>query len=143
HDWRQLERNPEPDRLRLQHHAGAGRRRDAEPAPERRTQGSADGGDLILGLERAHAERLVAGKLLEYPRGRRDWIRAEEEGQPAQLRRRDQPVRKRLVAGDLPVAPRLEPRRLDRVLNSERLRGLAKRISRLERLLVAGDDLGP
>jgi hypothetical protein len=50
----------------------------AEACAERR----ADGGDLVLRLERAHAKVLVARKLLEDRGCGRDRVGAEEEGQP-------------------------------------------------------------
>ena len=51
--------------------------------PNARAERGAHGGDLVLGLERADAEVLVAGELLEDRRRRRDRVRAEEERQPA------------------------------------------------------------
>ena len=60
---------------------GPARRGDPERAAERRAERRTDGGNLVLGLERADAEVLVAGELLEDPRGRRDRVRAEEERQ--------------------------------------------------------------
>ena len=115
----------------------------AERAAERRAERRACSCDLVLGLERPHAELLVARELLEDRRGRRDRIRAEEERQPRQLRRRDQPVRERLVAGDVAVDPRRELRRLDLVGDRERLRRLAERVAGLQRLDVRLRDLRP
>ena len=48
-----------PERLRLQVDAGPARRGDAEVAGERGADRDADRGDLVLGLQRAHAEVLV------------------------------------------------------------------------------------
>ena len=101
---RQLERHAESDRLRLQHDAGAGGRRHAEGAAERRAERGTDGCDLVLRLERAHAERLVARELLEDRRRGRDRVRTEEEIETRELRRGDQAPRQRRVAGDLAVA---------------------------------------
>ena len=69
---RQLQRHREPHRLRLQHDPRAGRGRHAERAAERRTERSPGGGDLVLGLERAHAEVLQLRELLEDVGRRRD-----------------------------------------------------------------------
>ena len=80
---RQLEHDREPDRLGLEDDARAGRGRDAERAAERRADRRAGGGDLVLGLERADAEVLVARELLEDRARRRDRVGAEEERQPA------------------------------------------------------------
>ena len=55
---RQLERDGEADRLHLQDDAGTARRADAERAAEARAERGADGGDLVLGLERPDAEVL-------------------------------------------------------------------------------------
>ena len=44
---------------------GPGGRGDAERAAERRAERRADAGDLVLGLERAHAEALVLGQLVQ------------------------------------------------------------------------------
>src|SRR5690348_17996969 len=48
------------------------------------------------GLEGADAEMLVAGQLFEDRARGRDRVRAEEERQPGQARRRDEPERERL-----------------------------------------------
>ena len=112
-------------------------------AAERRADRRARGRDLVLRLERAHAELLVARELLEDRARRRDRVRAEEERQLRQLRRGDEAERERLVAGDVPVRPRLELRRLDLVRDRERLRRLAERVARLQRLDVRLGDLRP
>ena len=87
-DERELERHREPDRLRLEHDPGPCRRRHAERAAERRAERGSRGGDLVLGLERAHAEVLQLGELLEDVGGRRDRVGAEEERQTGELARR-------------------------------------------------------
>ena len=101
---RQLERHRKPDRLRLEDDARPGGRRHAERAAERRAERRADGRDLVLRLERPHAERLVTRELFENRRCGRDRVRAEEEIEARQLRRGDQPLRQRGVAGDLAIA---------------------------------------
>ena len=60
----------------FEHHARAARGGDAEVAGERRAEGHAAGGDLVLGLHRAHAEVLVLGQLVEDVGRRRDRVRA-------------------------------------------------------------------
>ena len=118
-DERQLERDRKPDRLRLEDDARAARRRDAERAAEGRAERGADGGDLVLRLEGAHAEVLVPRQLLEDPGGGRDRVGAEEERQPALHARGDEAHGERLVPGDVavgararasPGAPRTGPR---------------------------------
>ena len=124
---RQLERDGEPDRLRLQHDPGPGGRRQIPSAPPNEAPSAdADGRDLVLGLERAHAEVLVARELLEDPGGGRDRVRAEEERQPALDAR---PRRARSASASLPVMLRYVPggelRRLDLVRDEEVLARLA------------------
>src|SRR3712207_8227914 len=53
-----LFRSRERDGLRLQRHAGTGRRRHREGAAERRAERRRRGRDLVLGLERADPEVL-------------------------------------------------------------------------------------
>ena len=77
---------------------GPGRGGHAERAAERRAERGSRGRDLVLGLERAHAEVLQLRELLEDVGRRRDRVRAEEEREPGELARRDQPVRQRRVA---------------------------------------------
>ena len=96
----------EPDRLGLQHDARAGRRADAERAAERGAERGAGGRDLVLGLERADAELLVARELLEDRRRGRDRVGAEVERQLALDAGGDEAERQRLVARDLPVEAR-------------------------------------
>ena len=60
----------------------------AERAAERRAEGRADAGDLVLGLEGPHPELLVLGQLVEDVRGRGDRVGAEEQRQVGAERRR-------------------------------------------------------
>ncbi len=143
HEQRQLEHDPEPDRLLLEHDTGPGGRRDAERASERRAERRAGGRDLVLGLEGADAEGLVSRQLLEDRARRRDRVGPEEEIEPGELRGRDQPVGERRVAGDLPVGAGRQLRRRDFVADSEVLGGLAVGVARLERGRVRLRDLGP
>ena len=105
---------------------GPGRRADAERAAERGAERRAGGGDLVLGLEGADAELLVARELLEDRRGRRDRVRAEVERQLALHAGGDEAERQRLVARDLPVEARARIfGRLDLVRDDEVLARLA------------------
>ena len=133
----------EPDRLRLQHDSGPGRGADAERTAERRPERRAGGRDLVLGLERPDAEVLVAGELLEDPRGRRDRVGAEEQRQPALASGRDEPERERPVAGDVAVRPGRELGGLDLVRDLEVLARLAVVHAGLEGARVRLGDLGP
>ena len=108
---RQLEHHAETDHLGLEHDSRPGRGRDAERAAERRAERGAAGGDLVLCLEGRDAEVLVPRELLENRRRRRDRVGAEEERQAGELRGGDQPVARRRVARDLPVAARRQLRR--------------------------------
>ena len=139
---RELEHDPEPDRLLLQHDPRSGRGGDAERAAEGRAEGRADGRDLVLGLEGADAEALVPRQLLEDRARRRDRVGAEEEVEPGELRGGDQPVGDCRVAADLPVDARRHLRRGDLVADREVLRGLAVRVAGLERGRVRLRDLG-
>ena len=109
----------EADGLGLEHDARTGRRAHTERAAEARAERGADGRDLVLGLERPHAEVLVVRELLEDRRRGRDRVRTEEERQLRLRRSRDQPVCERLVARDLPVEPGRERRRLHLVLDGK------------------------
>ena len=86
---------------------GPGGRGDAERR-RRTTRPSAapTAGDLVLGLERAHAEPLVLAQLVQDVRGRGDRVGAEEQRQPGALRGGDQAVGQREVAGDVAVGAR-------------------------------------
>ena len=118
-EQRQLECDGEPDRLRL----------EDDPRPrggghaERAAEGSAEScprrGDLVLGLERAHAEVLQLGELLEDVRRRRDGIGAEEEREPRELAGSDKAVRQRRVSRNLAIGSWLEGCRRDLVRDRE------------------------
>ena len=108
-----------------------------------RTERCADCGDLVLGLEGADAEVLVARELLEHRRRGRDRVRAEKERQAGLHRRGDQPIGERLVSRDVAVEARLERGRLDLVLHRECLGRLPERVAGLKRLHVRLRDLRP
>ncbi len=142
-EQRQLEHHAETHHLRLEHDSRPGGGRDSERAAEGRTECRAAGCDLVLGLERRHPEALVTRQLLEDRRCRRDRVGTEEEREPGELRRGDQPVADRGVAGDLPVAARRELRRGDLVRDREVLGGLAVVVARFERAGVRLGDRRP
>ena len=64
---------------RLQRQTGSGGRGHAEVTTERRPQGRADTGDLVLGLEGADVEALVLAQLVQDVRRRGDRVGAEEQ----------------------------------------------------------------
>ena len=114
----------------------------AERAGEGRADGRADAGDLVLGLERGDAERLVLAELVEDVGGRGDRVGAEEDRQPGLHARGDQAVGQRQVAGDVAVGAGRHRGRLDLVLHHERLGGLAEVPAGLERRDVGVADVG-
>src|SRR5262249_46732756 len=138
---RQLEHHAEADGLGLEHDARPGRGADAERSAERRAERGTGGRDLVLRLERPDAEVLVAGELLEDRRGWRDRVRAEGERQARLRARGDEAERERLVPGDLPVEPRLQPCRPHLVRGDEVLARLAVVVAGLERARVRLDEL--
>ena len=87
---RELQAHRQAHRLTLQGKAGSagGRNRQGTTVggPDRRS----DRCDLVLGLEGGHAEGLVLGQLVEDVGGGRDGIRAQVQGQSAQLGRCDE-----------------------------------------------------
>ena len=107
-------------------------------APER----GADAGDLVLGLERAHAEPLVLAELVQDVRRRRDRVRAEEQRQLGAPRGGEQPVGQRQVAGDVAVGAGAYRGGLDLVGDREVLGGLAEAPARLERGAVRVEEVG-
>ena len=142
HDERELEGHRETHRLRLQDDARPRRGGHAECAPERSSESSARRRDLVFGLERADAELLQRGELLEDVGRGGDRVRAEEQRKPRELARGDEAVGQRRVARDLAVRPGRGLRRCDLVRAREVLRRLAVVPARLERLRVRLDDLG-
>ena len=80
-EQRQLEADREADRLALEVDARAARGRHAERAAVARPDRRGDRRDLVLGLERADAELLALGELVEDVRGRRDRVAAQEQRQ--------------------------------------------------------------
>ena len=76
----QLEHDREPDHLLLQVEARTARPGDPQVAAERGTYRRAARGDLVLGLEGAHAEILVAGQLVKELGGGGDRVARVEDG---------------------------------------------------------------
>ena len=107
-EQRQLEADGQADRLGLEVDARAARRGHAEMAAEGGAEGGADAGDLVLGLQGAHAEVLVLRQLVEDVGRRGDRVGAEEQRQLGQLAGGDQAPRQRGVAGDVGVGAGLE-----------------------------------
>ena len=105
-DHRQLERDGQTDRLLLEIQARAARARDPEMPGERRPERHAGGRDLVLGLERAHAEVLSLRQLVQQLGRGRDRIAGVEDRQAAAVARRDQAPREGRRAGDVPVRAR-------------------------------------
>ena len=139
---RELGHHRQADRLRLQRDARAGGRGHAEAAGERRADGGADAGDLVLGLERRDAEGLVLAQLVEDVGGRRDRVGAEEQRQPRLHAPGDQAVGEREVAGDVAVGARRHRGRLDLVGDREGLGGLAEVPAGVVRRHVGVADVG-
>ena len=67
---RQLQADGQADHLGFEGQTGAGGDGDPDVAPVAGPQSGADRGDLVLGLEGAHAEVLVLGQLVEHVAGR-------------------------------------------------------------------------
>ena len=133
HEEGQLEADGQADRLALERQARSARGGHAEVPGEGRAQRGADRGDLVLGLQRAHAEVLVLGQLVQDVGGRRDRVAAQEHGQVGLLPGRHQAPRERGVAGDLRVLAGRQVGPLDLVLVVEDLGGLAEVPPGLER----------
>ena len=114
----------------------------AEAAGEGGADRRADAGDLVLGLERGHAERLVLAQLVEDVRGRGDRVGPEEDRQPGLHAAGDQAVGEREVAGDVAVGAGRHRGRLDLVADHERLGGLAEVPAAVERGDVGVADRG-
>ena len=121
---------------------GTGGRGHAERAGERRADRGADAGDLVLGLQRGDAERLVLAQLVEDVGRRRDRVGAQEHREPGLHARGDQAVGERQVAGDVAVGARGHRGRLDLVLDHEGLGRLAEVPAGLERRDVGVADVG-
>ena len=89
---------------------GPGRRGHPDRAAVGRAERRADRGDLVLGLDGRHAEPLEPAQRVQDVRRRRDRVRARAPAAArTPVRRRDQPVRQRDVAGDVAVRARPRP----------------------------------
>ena len=124
---RQLERDRQPDGLGLEVEPRAAGRGHAQRAPEGGAQGHAGGGDLVLGLDRAHAGGLAVGQVVQQVGGRRDRIGAEDERQPAAHAGGQQAERRGRRAVDVAIdARRHVARRADLVAHVDELGRLAE-----------------
>ena len=141
-DERQLGHDGQADRLGLERHARARGGGDAEVAGVGRTDRGTHPGDLVLGLERRHAEGLVLRQLVEDVGGRGDRVGAEEHREPGLHATGDEAVGQGEVAGDVAVGAGGHRRRLDLVLDGERLGRLAEVPPGLERREVGVADVG-
>ena len=120
---RQLQHDRQADGLALQADARAARAGQRHRAAERRADGGAHGGDLVLGLDGPHIEVLQSGQLVQDVGRRRDRVAAVDERLAGQLRGGDAAEGERLVAADdavvafrssSPGALRTAPRSLHR-----------------------------
>ena len=103
---RQFDHHRQAHGLRLERHAGARRGGEAQRPAERRADGRADAGDLVLGLERGDVEMTERRERVEDVGCRRDGIRAQEEPEARQLGGGHEAERGGLVAGDAAVGAR-------------------------------------
>ena len=141
-DERQLGHDAQSDRLHLEGESRAGRRGDTEVAAVRGTERRADPGDLVLGLERDDALRLVLAELVEDVGGGRDGVAAEEQRHPRLARGDHEAVRGGGVAVDLSVLTGGHRGRRHLVPYGERLGRLAVRVAGPERRHVGVADVG-
>ncbi len=140
-DERQLDHDREPEGFLLERDARTGRRGHPHRAAVARADGGADGGDLVLCLERLDPEVLVARELVEDVRGGRDRVGAVEDVATGELGRGHESQRRRLVAGDVPVVAGRELGGRDDVALVEDLGRLAEVVARVQGSLVALGDL--
>ncbi len=89
----------------LQRKPGTRRRRGGQVPCERCPDGGADSGNLVLGLERLHAEVFLLRQFFENRGGRCDRIRPEEQRQVGGSRTGDEPPCECCVPGDVGVLP--------------------------------------
>ena len=137
---RQLQRHREGDRLGLQVHPRAAGRGHPELAAEGGAERHVGGGDLVLGLDGADAEAVVAGEVVQQFGGGGDRIGREEELQPALDAGRDQPHRHRVGAVDVAVLAGVERRRGDFDRGRRDLGRVAEVVAGLEGGDVGGHD---
>ena len=115
HHEREFGHYGESQGFALQRESGAGSRGDREIARIGRSDGGADAGYLVFGLQGLGAQALVDCEFLENIGGRRDWIRPAEEGQTALFGSGEKPPRSGLIAGDVAISSLLGMRRLDMI----------------------------
>ncbi len=117
--------------------------------PVGRADRGADCGDLVLGLERLHTERLHLRQLVEDVRGGGDGIAPVEEREAAEDRGGDAAQGGRFVSADVAVGASRHDSRGHAVLDAEKLRRLAEVVTglqgsevRFEDVRAAGELLG-
>ena len=137
---RKLQGDGEANGLGLEVDSWAARRGDPERPAECRPKRSPDAGDLVLGLQRADAEVLVLGQLVQDVRGRRDRIGPKEQRHVAELTGGDQAPGKGGVPGDVRIGAWLMGGGADLVGGLEQLSRLAEVVTRPERQRVGLDD---
>ena len=140
HHQRQFETDGQTHGLGLEGHSRTRGGGDADVAPVGRAQSRSHRGDLILGLQRADPEVLVAGEFVEDVAGRRDRVRPQEQRYPGQLGGGDQPPGQRGVAVDVGVGAGIERRGGDHEPAGSQLGGLAEGVAGREGGLVGRDD---
>ncbi len=113
HDERKLGHQGQADGLALEGEARPAGSRERQAAGERGTDGNADTGDLVLGLERLHPEVLVSGQLMQDVRGGCDRVGAVEHGEIGGLPGSDDAPGHGGVAGHVGVRARRQLGRLD------------------------------
>ncbi len=138
----QLQGDGEADGLGLEVQPRAAGSRDSEVAREGGPQGHVRRGDLVLGLERAHAEVLVAGQLVQDVRGGSDRVGAVEQRELRLLGGSYQSPGQGGIARDVGVRTGLERGGLHHVSGLGGLGGEAVGVSGLERRHVGLCDLG-
>ena len=140
-DERQFQGHGKADGFRLQCDSWPGGGGHAEGSCVGGTEGRADAGDLILGLEGHHAESLVPAELVQDVRGWSNRVGAEEQRESRLLRGSNEAVGQCEVSGDVPIGARRHRRRLHLVLNAELFGCLTEGPACFERRNVGVHDL--
>ena len=142
-DEGQLHHDRETHGLRLEGDARAGGSRQPQRSTEGGADGRADGRDLVLRLEGAHAEVLVGRELVQDLAGGRDGVGGVDEVPPGQLGGGHEAQGGGLVAVDVAIGAGGQPGRLDAEAVVEDLRRLAEGVAGLERPQVGLQDDRP
>ena len=146
HHDRQLRGDREPEHLGLEGYPRARARGDTQRSAVGGSDGRADGGDLVLRLERHHAVGFEVGEGVEQERGRRDGVAREDHLlEPGAAHPGDETPRQGLRPAHRAVASRLDGRAAHRVAN-EMLRHFgrfAERVAGVHGRDVRLGELGP